>query len=133
MPPACRLDRVFDALERSMTAIESKDLLIANTMKALIESHTALQGGSVRMLDTANTTISVANGVSRPDINFRQLSEELYTTVKQAERDTPPERVPFTVQLLNGGFGQAVLSAVCRWAGVPVPGTAEDRTEEATE
>lgn len=127
-----RLDRVFDALERSMVAMESKDLLIANTMKSLIESHTALQSGAVRMLDTATNTINVANGVSRPDLNFSRLGEELYTTVKDAESDKPKEQASFAVQLLNGGFGQAILSVVCRWAGISIPEPDEYGTEEVT-
>lgn len=116
-----RLDRVFDALERSMAAMESKDMLMAKTATALIESHTALQSGAVRMLDVANQTITVANGVSRPDIDFEAVADHVYRRVKEAEREHTPERIPLSVQLLNGNFGQAALSIACNWAGIEVP------------
>lgn len=128
-----RLDRVFDAFDRAMTAIESKDMLIAKTTMAIVESHTALQSGAVRMLDVSNQTITVANGVSRPDIDFDQLAEQIQRKVKEAQPPASPEKLPLSVQLLNGGFGQAALAMVCNWAGIPIPdiaGTNANDTDE---
>lgn len=114
-----RLDRVFDTVDRMMSAMESKDMLMAQTTQALIESHTALQSGAVRMLEASSGTINVANGIARPELNFDVLAERMVSRVKEAQGE--PRRVPWFVQLLNGNFGEVVGTVISHWTGQPIP------------
>lgn len=122
-----RLDRVFDTVDRMMSAMESKDMLMAQTTNALIESHTALQGGAVRMLEVSSGTINVANGIARPELNFDVLAERMVSRVKEAQGE--PRRVPWFVQLLNGNFGEVVGTVISRWTGEPIPTLSGEEVE----
>lgn len=108
-PHWMRLDRVFDALDRSMTAMEAKDMIIGEVTKSLLENNTALQNGAVRLLDTANTTITVANGIERPDLDIDHIITRVVEEVTSSKEEEPNKQ-PWFVQLLNGSFGQSLVS-----------------------
>ena len=116
VPHWMRLDRVFDALDRSMTAMESKDVLLGQITRSLIENNTALHEGAVRLLDTANTTINVANGIERPELDIDGLSRKMVSEVQSA-RGEHAGRDPWFVMLLNGEWGKGMLEFANNLAG----------------
>lgn len=119
-PHWMRLDRVFDALDRSMTAMEARDMILSQVMKSLIENNTALQNGAVRLLDTANTTISVANGIERPELDTVGLAKEIVEQVKSGQEEQT-QRTPWFVMLLNGECGQRIADFATNLLGVFKP------------
>ena len=110
-PQWMRLDRVFDALDRSMTAMESKDVIFGQIAKSLLESNTELQAGAVRLLDTANNTIHVASGMERPELDIDGIADRMVRMVQSSE-PKQPSRDPWFVQLLNGEWGQRMVDLV---------------------
>jgi len=107
-PHWMRLDRVFDALERSMSAMESKDLLVTQITQSLISSNEALHTNAANLLGTANDTFNVLNGIGRPELDTAALSEAISEKVREKEAEA--SQSPWFVQLLNGQWGQTMMT-----------------------
>lgn len=105
-----RLDRVFDLCDRFIGTIETKDMILSQVTKALIESHTELQNGAAELLRTATTTINVATGIERPELDVQGMCEQL---AKSIEEKTPDRsRAPWFVQLADTQLGKSVAELV---------------------
>ena len=110
-PQWMRLDRVFEVVERTITAMESKDVIFGQVAKSLLEANTELQAGAVRLLDTANNTILVASGMERPELDIDGIADRMVRLVQSSE-PKQPSRDPWFVQLLNGEWGQRMVDLV---------------------
>lgn len=109
-PHWMRLDRVFDMCERLMGSIETKDMIMGQVTKNLLESHKDLQTGAADLLRTATTTINVATGIERPELDMEAMCERLAKSVENKAQER--SRAPWFVQLADTQLGKSVAEMV---------------------
>lgn len=110
------MERALGLCDRMAQASEHKDRMMADMVKTLMHTHVQLQAGAVNLLEAANTTIRVANGIERierddPVVDVEFISEQVIEAMD--ERGPPPSPggpPPWILQLLNGPLGQAAVS-----------------------
>jgi hypothetical protein len=104
-------DRAFELAERLAQANEHKDLILADITKSLIATQAELQRGAASLLNAANETIKVANGVDalerEPHVDVEELSERL--TVALGLDEQSPDDTPWFVELLKGPVGVGLM------------------------
>ena len=109
-PHWMRLDRVFDMCERLMGSIETKDMIMGQVTKNLLESHHDLQSGAADLLRTATTTINVATGIERPELDMDAMCERLAKSVEDKARER--NDAPWFVQLADTQLGKSIAEMV---------------------
>jgi hypothetical protein len=141
--------RFFDLYERTLVSRDAQDQMMATVLTTLVTSTATIQQSTARLLNAANTTMTIANGVealerqepSAPAVEFdtEDLAEKLAAVL------TPPTETktgkPWYVELLNGPLGtmaiqfltnfvngmmaaqQAAREAAPPGAGSPIPGS----------
>ena len=98
---------------RMAQANEHKDTILADVTQTLMHTHVQLQAGSARMLEAANTTIRIANGIEAIErgqtiIDVDRITEAVIEAMDDREPPAKPGS-PWYVQLLAGPLGVRLL------------------------
>lgn len=98
---------------RMAQANEHKDSILADVTKMLMQTHVQLQTGSARMLEAANTTIRIANGIEAIErgqtvIDVDRITEQIIEAMDEREPPAKPA-TPWFVQLLASPLGMRLL------------------------
>ena len=92
---------------------EHTDSILADVTKMLMQTHVQLQAGSARMLEAANTTIRIANGIEAIErgqtvIDVDRITEQIIEAMDEREPPAKPA-APWFVQLLASPLGMRLL------------------------
>ena len=96
------------------TVIEAniaKDEVLGNMNRELLSTHVEIQRGAVAVINAANSTTMIANGLDaiereQPQVDVEELSERL-TEALGLDQEPAQEKRPWFVEVLNGPIGAA--------------------------
>ena len=120
--------RFFDLYEKMIASRDAHDELMTRIVSTLVSSTAGIQQSTAGLLESASTTIRVANGIEAldrieaPQLDIEGLTDKLAVvgqlkqTLAQLGETDRKTGTPWFVQLLNGPVGMGLMSVANNFA-----------------